>query len=188
MKKLSVPLICILCVVICLALTIGLACWQMSVNRQQMEAPTPTPSQQAATGFNLGPLEYDPNASDKDFSGMTQEEIQKELNEKVEEGMININACPNPIFEDGKSAGNLNIRNSAKNRHPQVVIITRNDTGEEIYRSGAIAVGDGIEYAPLNVDLPAGDYECTMSFHSVNVETGAVLGTGKAIITVTVLN
>ena len=101
--------------------------------------------------------------------------------------MINISMNTAPIFSDGTSAGNLMIVNESINNYPQIVVITRNDTGDEIYRSGGIPVGSKIETAKLAVDLPAGTYECTALFHNVNPDTGESLGCAGAIINITVL-
>ena len=76
--------------------------------------------------------------------------------------------------------------NESINNYPQMVQIIRNDTGEEIYKSGAIAVGSKIERARLDADLPAGTYECTAYFHNLNPETGDIIGTAGAIITITI--
>ena len=64
----------------------------------------------------------------------------------------------------------------------------RNDTGEQIYQSKAIPVGSKIERAALDVELPAGTYECTAMFHNLDPETGDSIGTAGAIITITVKN
>ena len=76
--------------------------------------------------------------------------------------------------------------NESINNYPQMVQIVRNDTGEQIYESGAIAVGSKIERARLDVDLPAGTYECTAYFHNLDPETGDIIGTAGAIITITI--
>ena len=113
--------------------------------------------------------------------------IVQGLNEKVEEGMINISMNTSPCFEDGASSGNLMIVNEGVNRYPQVVEIVRNDTEETIYKSGAIPVGSKIENAKLNTVLSAGTYDCTALFYSVDPETGNYLGCAGAIIQITVL-
>jgi len=115
------------------------------------------------------------------------DEIVEGLNEKVEAGMINISMNTAPCFSNGTAEGNLMIVNESVNNYPQIVVITRNDTGDEIYRSGGIPVGSKIETAKLSVDLPAGTYECTAMFHNVDPNTGDSLGCAGAIITVTVL-
>ena len=131
---------------------------------------------------------YDSSAVEGGWDQMTPEEIEAALNNKVAEGMINISANTAPIFEDGASEGNLMLVNESINNYPQKVQIVRNDTGEQIYESGAIAVGNKIERARLDVVLPAGTYECTAYFHNLDPETGDVIGTAGAIITITIKN
>ena len=131
---------------------------------------------------------YDSSAVEGGWDQMTPEEIEAALNNKVAEGMINISANTAPIFEDGTSEGNLMLVNESINNYPQKVQIVRNDTGEQIYESDAIAVGSKIERARLDVDLPAGTYECTAYFHNLDPESGAIIGTAGAIINITIKN
>lgn len=107
---------------------------------------------------------YDSSAVEGGWDQMTPEEIEAALNNKVSEGMINISMNTAPYFENGTVEGNLMLVNESINNYPQKVQIVRNDTGEQIYESGAIAVGSKIERARLDVDLPAGTYECTAYF------------------------
>ena len=129
---------------------------------------------------------YDSSAVEGGWDNLSPEEIEARLNEKVAEGMINISANTAPIFEDGASEGNLMLVNESINNYPQMVQIVRDDTGEQIYESGAIAVGSKIERARLDVVLPAGTYECTAYFHNLDPESGAIIGTAGAIITITI--
>ena len=129
---------------------------------------------------------YDSSATEGGWDNLSPEEIEARLNEKVAEGMINISANTAPIFEDGSSEGNLMLVNESINNYPQKVQIVRNDTGEQIYESGAIAVGSKIERAKLDVVLPAGTYECTAYFHNLDPDSGAIIGTAGAIITITI--
>ena len=131
---------------------------------------------------------YDSSAVEGGWDNLSPEEIEARLNEKVAEGMINISANTAPIFEDGSSEGNLMLVNESINNYPQKVQIVRNDTGEQIYESGAIAVGSKIERAKLDVVLPAGTYECTAYFHNLNPDTGDIIGTAGAIINITIKN
>ncbi len=130
---------------------------------------------------------YDNDAVQGGWDKTDADRIIANLNEKVEEGMMNISCNTAPNFANGTSAGNLMIVNENINRYPQVVEITRNDTGEIIYRSGAIPVGSKIESAKLNVDLDKGVYECTAMFYNVDPNSGAHLGCAGAIIHITVL-
>ena len=131
---------------------------------------------------------YDDSAIEGGWDNLSPEEIAEKLNEKVAEGMINISMNTAPYFENGAADGNLMIVNESINNYPQKVQIVRNDTGEQIYESGAIAVGSKIERAKLNTALPAGTYECTAYFHNLNPETGEIIGTAGAIINITIKN
>ena len=140
----------------------------------------------AALASSKSGIVYDSSAVEGGWDNLSPEEIEARLNEKVAEGMINISANTAPIFEDGSSEGNLMLVNESINNYPQKVQIVRNDTREQIYKSGAIAVGSKIERAKLDVVLPAGTYECTAYFHNLDPETGDIIGTAGAIITITI--
>ena len=131
---------------------------------------------------------YDSSAVEGGWDNLSPEEIAERLNQKVEEGMINISMNTAPYFEDGTSEGNVMIVNESINNYPQKVQIVRNDTGEQIYESNAIPVGSKIERAKLDVALPAGTYECTAYFHNLDPESGAIIGTAGAIINITIKN
>ena len=131
---------------------------------------------------------YDDSAVEGGWDNLSPEEIAEKLNEKVAEGMINISMNTAPYFENGTAEGNLMLVNESINNYPQKVQIVRNDTGEQIYESGAIAVGSKIERAKLDVVLPVGTYECTAYFHNLDPETGEIIGTAGAIINITIKN
>lgn len=142
----------------------------------------------AALADSKSGIVYDSSAVEGGWDQMTPEEIEAALNNKVAEGMINISMNTAPYFEDGTAEGNLMLVNESINLYPQKVQIVRNDTGEQIYESGAIAIGSKIERARLAVVLPAGTYECTAYFHNLDPESGAIIGTAGAIITITIKN
>ena len=91
-------------------------------------------------------------------------------------------------FENGTAEGNVMIVNESINNYPQQVEFIRNDTGEQIYQSKAIPVGSKIERAALDVELPAGTYECTAMFHNLDPVSGEIIGTAGAIINITIKN
>ena len=140
----------------------------------------------AALADSKSGIIYDSSAVEGGWDNLSPEEIAERLNQKVEEGMINISMNTAPYFENGTAEGNLMLVNESINNYPQKVQIVRNDTGEQIYESGAIAVGSKIERARLDVVLPAGTYECTAYFHNLVPESGAIIGTAGAIITITI--
>ena len=131
---------------------------------------------------------YDSSAVEGGWDNLSPEEIAEKLNEKVAEGMINISMNTAPYFEDGKAEGNVMIVNENINLYPQQVEFIRNDTQEIIYQSKAIPVGSKIERAALDVELPAGTYECTAMFHNLDPISGEIIGTAGAIITITIKN
>ena len=131
---------------------------------------------------------YDDAAIEGGWDNLSPEEIAEKLNEKVAEGMINISMNTAPYFEDGKAEGNVMIVNESINNYPQQVEFIRNDTGEQIYQSKAIPVGSKIEHAALDVELPAGTYECTAMFHNLDPVSGETIGTAGAIINITIKN
>ena len=131
---------------------------------------------------------YDSSAVEGGWDNLSPEEIAEKLNEKVAEGMINISMNTAPYFENGKAEGNVMIVNESINNYPQQVEFIRNDTQEIIYQSKAIPIGSKIERAKLDVELPAGTYECTAMFHNLDPETGDIIGTAGAIITITIKN
>ena len=131
---------------------------------------------------------YDSSAVEGGWDNLSPEEIAERLNQKVAEGMINISMNTAPYFENGASEGNIMIVNESINNYPQQVEFIRNDTGEQIYQSNAIPVGSKIERAALDVELPAGTYECTAMFHNLDPVSGEVIGTAGAIINITIKN
>ena len=147
----------------------------------------PNQSDESAEPVSSG-LVYDSSAVEGGWENLSPEEIEAALNEKVAEGMINISMNTAPYFESGTAEGNVMIVNEAINNYPQKVEFIRNDTGETIYASNAIPVGSKIERAALDVELPAGTYECTAMFHNLDPATGDILGTAGAIITITIQN
>ena len=131
---------------------------------------------------------YDSSAVEGGWDNLSPEEIAEKLNEKVAEGMINISMNTAPYFEDGKAEGNVMIVNESINNYPQQVEFIRNDTQEVIYQSKAIPVGSKVERAALDVELPAGTYECTAMFHNLDPVSGEIIGTAGAIINITIKN
>ena len=138
---------------------------------------------QQETPSGTAALVYDNAATPGGWEDMTS----YDLDGKIEAGMINISMNTIPVFASGDSEGNLMIVNEEVNRYPQIVEISRNDTGETIYTSGAIPVGSKIEAAKLDKALAVGKYDCTALFFSVDPDSGARLGCAGAAITITIL-
>ncbi len=113
------------------------------------------------------------------------EEIQAELDRIVEEGMMQISIASMVEFADGTSEGELRIENAPSNKYAMQVDIKRNDTGEVIYTSDVLDPNYHIQFAPLDVDLPAGTYDCIATFHAL--EQGSHEERGQAAAKVTIV-
>ena len=175
--KLNVRVVLVIAFLIC---AIGAGIFLIT---RLVSKPLPKEEARAKAG-----IVYDSSAVEGGWDNLSPEEIAEKLNEKVAEGMINISMNTAPYFENGTADGNLMIVNESINNYPQKVQIVRNDTGEQIYQSKAIPVGSKIERAKLDATLPAGTYECTAYFHNLDPETGEIIGTAGAIITITIKN
>lgn len=128
-------------------------------------------------------VEVDPNAviggpTETDYSA-----IQETLNQQVADSMITISMNTKPTVS-GTSC-HVGIINETKNTRSQVVEIYLDETGELLYRSGVIPVGNKVDYGTLTVSLPKGEHPCTAYFHAVSDE-GIVLGKAGARITLDV--
>ena len=142
----------------------------------------------AAASKTYGRFDLDEMAQDGFFKDKSPEDITALLNQVVDEGMFRISMNSNPVFEDGKSEGNLRIENAPNNLYYMTVEIKRDDTGETVYQSKGIKQEQFIENAPLMVELKKGDYPCTAVFTAVDPDTLETAGTAAAKITIHVLN
>lgn len=113
---------------------------------------------------------------------------QAELDAIVEEGMLTFSINATPSMKDGNAMANLLIENPPDNGNRFTVTINREDTGEEIYKSGYLDPEQYIEEAPLDVKLEAGEYPCTASFDAYRISDNAYIGRAGARITLYVQN
>ena len=124
-------------------------------------------------------LFLDPDQSEGTLDGLSREEIQKLMNDKVEEGRFMISINTQPVFADGKSEGTLRIENSPQNRYLMIVKIYRYEgrkQGELLYESGAIKPGNKIETARLKVELPKGEYPVIVYFEGYDEKSRDYVG------------
>lgn len=122
------------------------------------------------------------------LDGKTQEEIQAEIDRVVEEGMMNISISSVIEFENGGAEGEVKIENSPANHYLMQVEISLNDTGEVVYTSEILEPNYHIQYATLDVNLPAGSYPCTATFYALDPDTEELVGQAAAAVTLVVLH
>ncbi|WP_165061981.1 hypothetical protein [Adlercreutzia sp. ZJ154] len=121
------------------------------------------------------------------LEGKTPEEVQAEIDRVVEEGMFNISIASVVEFQDGTSEGEFKIENVPNNPYLMRVVITREDTGEQVYETGIIEQNFHIQSDKLDVDLAKGQYPCVATFYALDPETEEEVGSAAAQITINVL-
>ena len=132
-------------------------------------------------------LWLDPDQSEGTLDGLSKEEIQKLMDDKVDEGQFMISINTQPVFADGRSEGTLRIENSPQNRYLMIVKIYRNENGKQgelIYESGAIKPGNKIEKAKLDVDLPKGNYPVLVYFEGYQEKSKEYVGKAGSELTI----
>jgi hypothetical protein len=126
---------------------------------------------------------FDPAAVTGILPGMSEQEIQEELDRVVEEGMMNISISSGISFANGTAKGQANIYNVEANRYIFKVAITLDDTGETVYESKGIQPGQYIQYIELDKNLDDGEYAATATFTAYTEDTHQIVGTAAAQLT-----
>ena len=106
----------------------------------------------------------------------------------VDEGMVTFSINATPQFGSGTEEGNLMIENPPENGNRFTVTIVRQDTGEEVYRSGYLDPGQYIRSAALDIPLPRGEYGCMAYIDTYRLGDTGHIGRVAAEVTVYVLN
>ena len=135
-------------------------------------------SRQRADPVSRQGLTYEANVVSGDIPGKTKEQRQKELDSAVEEGMLAMSMNVTPFGKVSGAGHSVNwmIENPSNQGKLIRVEITRDDTGEKIFETGAIRPGNYLESGPLLTPLPAGEYDCTAVFLAYQEETEALIG------------
>jgi hypothetical protein len=123
---------------------------------------------------------FDPAAQTGILSGMSENEIQSELDRVVDEGMLDISISSGITFQNGRSEGKADIYNSESNRYIIKVAITLENTGEKVYESKGIKPGETIQYIKLNQILKPGEYPATAMFSAYTKDTHQIVGIAGA--------
>jgi hypothetical protein len=122
------------------------------------------------------------------LDGKSESEIQAELNRVVEEGMLHISINTTPVFQDGKSEGNLEIENVPNNHYLMRVEIADSNNGDLLYSTKYIEPNSHIQKAALEKELAAGEYPATATFHAYDPNTLTEIGSTACEMTIYVLN
>ena len=133
-------------------------------------------------------LQLDDNATMGVLPGIDMKELQAQLQEQLDEGMIAFSINTSPVFATGGSEGNLMLENPANNAKLLVVEIYIDATQEMVYQSKAIPTGAYIENARLDKVLEPGEYPATAYFKAYREEDHSFIGQAGAAIKITVLS
>lgn len=131
--------------------------------------------------------QFDTAAMEGRIQTMTEEEIQRELNRVVEEGMFNISIASAIVFENPQAQGQARIENIQANRYHMQVDIVLDETGETVYSSKLIRPGYSIEYIQLEKELEPGVYDATAVFSAITQEEVQLFGQAAAQIKLHIL-
>ncbi len=118
--------------------------------------------------WNQSHSKMEPNVVVGPMPGMTQEQLQAELNAKVAESLIAYTINEKISCQDARSPANILFENPANNEKLLTVSIYMglDDTGELLYKSKFVQPGSYIPEAPLLVELEPGEYDCTAYIRS----------------------
>lgn len=128
---------------------------------------------------------FDSAAEDGSLDGLTKEQIQELMNDKVDKSMLAISINSTPVFEDGKGKGSLRIENAANNNYNMRVRIVIDNEQKQIYYSDGIRPGQMIREDYLDEVLDRGTYACTATFEAYD-EDRKKAGEAKAQLNIVV--
>ena len=122
----------------------------------------------------------------KDAKKMSAAELKKAQQDAVDASEFTLSILPEASFPDGKSLGNIYIRNEVKNAYPIAVEVVEDESGDVIYESGAIQPGEEITEGTLSKNLAKGTYTCTAKVSIYDPETKEFRGQTAAAMEVEV--
>ena len=80
---------------------------------------------------------------------------------------------------------NAYVENAESNTNSVYFDVTRTDTEETIFESPILPVGSHLENITLDSDLPAGTYDCVVTYHLLDEEENSI-STLKLTVTIIV--
>lgn len=132
--------------------------------------------------------DYEEGQEEGGFEETDRAKIIEELNKKVAENMFEISMNTTPTFENINSKGLLNIINVENNRYLMQVILILEDSGKQIYKSGAIKPGSKLVWDTLDdKTLTPGKYQCVARFIAIDEESKEMVGEARAKIKLSIL-
>lgn len=127
-------------------------------------------------------------AKDGHLTDMTEEEIREQMQKIADASQFSFKINAKPVFENGRSEGNLRIENPSYNVYPMVVQITLDETGEIIYDSGGILPDQHIGNTRLTKVLSKGEHSATAHLYAYDPDTKVCQGESAAKLILTIQN
>lgn len=121
-----------------------------------------------------GPASPDAGATVGAYRDRSADEVRRELDRQVAEGMMTVSVAPTPAIEGGQVR--VNVVNAEDNRVGQRFSLEQD--GRELYRSGVIRPGSTVATCPAG-DAKAGP--ATIRIQPVDPGTGKERGSASAI-------
>lgn len=113
---------------------------------------------------------------------------EMEESERVPQGSYEMTMNSTWYFDNGASASdNAYVENSVTNTNPVYFDITRSDTEETIFESPILPLGSHLDSITLDENLPAGTYDCVMTYHLLD-ENDESISTVNVSLTIVIEN
>lgn len=113
----------------------------------------------------------------KDATKMTDKQLQEFAQKEADDSQFNMRIVSRATLDKETKKANIAIQNPPVNKYPVNVIITDNQTGTELYSSGAIYPGEEIKEATIDKELSSGTHQSTATFNIYNEKTKKQQGT-----------
>lgn len=119
-------------------------------------------------------LSADPGATVKSYEGMSDEEIQADLDAQAEASRMTISVAPTVTLADGRCR--VNVVNVEDNRFDQTFTLSQG--GKTLYESGLVKPGETVEWCDA-ADAATGEATITVQAH--DAETGEASGNPQSV-------
>lgn len=111
------------------------------------------------------------------------------LQQQMDDSMFTINVRSKPVFTNGTSKGTIDIVNNPSNKFPCKVVLTVDETGEEVYRCDDLIYPEQyIHEIKLTKNLEKGAYPATLTYYVYDEDGKEATGIMKAGITIVIQN
>ncbi len=159
--KNSKPLVAVIGIVCILAIAFAVY-WFAIKDSSKEEEPTTE---------NTGAIGYESDIVLEDAKDLNDK--IKDMIKQVEEGQMSLELKTQANSSNGKDFV-CYLANSKKNTYETYLVITLDDTNEEIYRSGLIPIGGRIEKFTSKKELETGRHMATLTYYQVESDQKTV--------------